>query len=716
MIKTVISTDMPQYSGNWEEFQDWIKDLKEVQFDIETNVTSFWCTKSCKTMQFGDVEGNVQYVLEFGMLSPGQVDYIKSILEDWSVLKLIHNAAFEYIVLKFYDIEIHNVYCTMIAEKILNGGIENANYSLSDLTWKYCNLNLDKTLQTSFGDGYLTPEKIKYAADDVVHLGKIRDIQKVEIDNWNLGNAVWLEMRCLLAFSDCTFHGVKLDNEKWMENVSLAEPIVNQAKLQLDQWIREDVRLLDKAVSHGYYKTEDTINFNINAHTQKAELLKMVFPDIEGGSLGVIKKYIRNHPNLPTEQQYILASLEEKDTKPLIDYLIEHHNEELISRELVLPKGTININWNSQQQALNVLQGVEPKLKGLDEESLSKTTHEVFIRLSEYKDSLKLMSSFGEAFIEKFVEPDGRVRTNYNQVVSTGRSSSLKPNMQQIPGYEAVGNRYRNCFIYEPGWKFVDSDYTGQELCLIAFASQDDVWYKAIERGEDLHSVTAAMVFGKKWTDATQDGCVFVTKRDKCKCKGHKTFRTAIKSVNFGLAYGMSQYKLASTLKCSVKEAEKLIDDYFKTFPQIKKTLQSFGMFGVQNGYTQTLSPIFRKRWFPTWEMYKTEIESHLKGIQFNTALGRIERQSKNHPIQGSGADIIKLAMWKTYKYIRDNNLQSKIHLLLNVHDQLTTTCTEDIAEWWKVEFDNLMCEAAKVIIPSGLLKADTNISDVWTK
>jgi len=178
----------------------------------------------------------------------------------------------------------------------------------------------------------------------------------------------------------------------------------------------------------------------------------------------------------------------------------------------------------------------------------------------------------------------------------------------------------------------------------------------------------------------------------------------------------MSQYKLASTLKCTVKEAEKLIDDYFKTFPQIKRTLQSFGVFGVQNGYTQTLNPIFRKRWFPTWDMYKTEVETHVKGIQFNTALGRIERQSKNHPIQGSGADIIKLAMWKTYKYIRDNNLQDKIHLLLNVHDQLTTACTEDIAEWWKVEFDKLMCEAAKIVIPSGLLKAETNISDVWTK
>jgi hypothetical protein len=257
---------------------------------------------------------------------------------------------------------------------------------------------------------------------------------------------------------------------------------------------------------------------------------------MEGSTINIIKRYIRDNKELAPEKMYLLMCLQEKNTTPFVEYLVENHREELIEQNLLLPKGTITINWNSQQQALNVLTGVEPKLKGLDEESLSKTTHEVFIKLSEYKDSLKLMSSFGESFIEKFVEPDGKVRTNYNQVVSTGRSSSAKPNMQQIPAYEAVGTRYRNCFIYEKGWKFVDSDYTGQELCLIAYASQDDVWYKAIERGEDLHSVTAAMVFGKKWTDATQEGCVFESKRDKCKCKGHKTFRTAIKSVNFGLA------------------------------------------------------------------------------------------------------------------------------------------------------------------------------------
>lgn len=178
----------------------------------------------------------------------------------------------------------------------------------------------------------------------------------------------------------------------------------------------------------------------------------------------------------------------------------------------------------------------------------------------------------------------------------------------------------------------------------------------------------------------------------------------------------MSQFKLAATLKCSVKEAEKLIDDYYKKFPQIKKTLAQFGYFGVTNGYTQTLAPFYRKRWFPNWEFLKGEINTHLQGVEPSKELGRIERQSKNHPIQGSGADIIKLAMWVTYRYIRENNLQDKVHIVLSVHDQLTTVCREDFAEEWKQKLDDLMCTAAKTVIPSGLLKADTNISDVWTK
>lgn len=178
----------------------------------------------------------------------------------------------------------------------------------------------------------------------------------------------------------------------------------------------------------------------------------------------------------------------------------------------------------------------------------------------------------------------------------------------------------------------------------------------------------------------------------------------------------MSKFKLAKTLKCTVKEADALIIQYFNTFPQIKRTLTQFGYFALDHGYTQSLAPFFRKRWFPTWESLKSKVAIHKRNIEYNSGLGRIERQAKNHPIQGSGGDLIKLAMWMVYKFIRDNNLQDKIHILLNVHDQLTTACTSDLTDWWVKELDRLMCEAGKVVIPSGMLKAETTRSKVWTK
>lgn len=179
----------------------------------------------------------------------------------------------------------------------------------------------------------------------------------------------------------------------------------------------------------------------------------------------------------------------------------------------------------------------------------------------------------------------------------------------------------------------------------------------------------------------------------------------------------MTKFKLASTLRIPVPQAQLLIEKYFKTFPQIAQTLAQFGAFAVCNGYTMTLSPINRRREFPEWEYVKNKVELYRRGIDKVPTLGAIERQGKNTPIQGSGADLIKLAMWYTFKEIHiDSKLQDKVHILLNVHDQLTTACSEDIAEEWRVRLDNIMTTAGKVIVKSGILKAETNISDVWTK
>lgn len=181
----------------------------------------------------------------------------------------------------------------------------------------------------------------------------------------------------------------------------------------------------------------------------------------------------------------------------------------------------------------------------------------------------------------------------------------------------------------------------------------------------------------------------------------------------------MSKFKLSSTLHITLKEAEALIATYFKTFPKIEQVLRVLGRFAVERGYSLTLFPYNRRRTFPQWLFVKHLVQEHLTDPAngYNATLGTIERAGKNHPIQGSSGDMIKLAMWYMYKWIRDNDYVNDIRLVLNVHDQLTSICrNQEIADIWAPVMDKLMCEAAKVILPSGLVKADTQQSKFWTK
>jgi DNA polymerase I-like protein with 3'-5' exonuclease and polymerase domains len=698
------------------EFTQWLSKQTSFQFDVETTTSPYWCERKLMTMQFGSNTEDLQYVFQWKHIveDPAVCATIVYALESWEVEKIIHNAAFEYIVCRFHNIEIHNMFCTMLAEKVINGGIENADYALLDISEKYCGVTLDKTYQTAFGDGILTYGKVVYAADDVKYLAEIQRVQLIELKKWDLLNVVDLENKVCMAFSDMTYYGMTLDVGKWKENINLAQPIIDSAKIKLDNWIREDPKLRAKAIELGYLKLEDTANFNLNSPTVKLELLKLEFPDIIGATKIILQKYIRDN-ELNLEHVTALHGMTIKDYTYMSTLLVKNHRDKLIELGYLFPANHIEINWNSQTQVLPLLKAVEPKLKDLSAESFGKTTHPIISDLEEYKDNLKLVSSYGEKFLT-LLEPDGKIRANYNQIVSTGRSSCSKPNLQQIPARESVGNRYRNCFIYDTGWTFVDSDFTGQELALIAHVAKDEVWYQAIINGEDLHSVCAEMVFKSKWKDGADADCAYYKSRQKCKCKAHKTMRNGIKTVNFGLCYGMSHFKLASTLKIPLKEAETLIEDYFKAFPKIKQILNYLTRFGITKGYIQTLAPFFRKRRFPTWHYSKSNIENHLSGVQYDSNLGSIGRQSSNMPIQGSGADLMKWTMWLVYKYLRENNLTDKVHMVACVHDQLTTTCTSDFSEKWAKELDALMCEGALKVVTSGILKADTQCSQYWTK
>jgi DNA polymerase-1 len=328
----------------------------------------------------------------------------------------------------------------------------------------------------------------------------------------------------------------------------------------------------------------------------------------------------------------------------------------------------------------------------------------------EYKEAMKLCTSYGDAFF-KNLAGDNKIHTNFHQILDTGRVSSSKPNMQQIP----ADNIYRNCFTAPEGWSFVSADYSSQELNVIAYGSKDPVWIEALVAGKDLHSTCAELVYGEQWVNAAEKDCNYYTKditgeikRQKCICKQHKTLRTNVKTINFGLAYGMGPNKLSDTLNISVDGAKELIEKYFQTFPAIKGFLEKLGNFGKKYGYIKTFPPYNRKRWFSNWY---PRIWDHKS---MSLELGTIERASKNTPIQGASADMTKKALILMRDWIKGQD--APIKLVMTVHDQIDTICKNEYLEEWTIDMKSIMEIAAKEVVTNGLLKAEVTVSSCWEK
>ena len=365
----------------------------------------------------------------------------------------------------------------------------------------------------------------------------------------------------------------------------------------------------------------------------------------------------------------------------------------------------VNIKWTSPKQVLEAFQTFIPKLENVNGKEMYKYRYkfELIDTYIQYKEAMKLCTSYGDAFF-KNLSSDNKIHTNFHQILDTGRVSSSKPNMQQIP----ADNIYRNCFTAPKGWSFVSADYSSQELNVIAFGSKDPVWLESLEEGQDLHSTCAELVYGDKWTNAADDDCIYMTTKMKCKCNKHKKLRTNVKTINFGLAYGMGPNKLADTLNIEVEEAKKLIEKYFSAFPAIHGFLDKLGNFGKKYGYIKTFPPYNRKRWFTNW--YPRIWDNKSSSME----LGSIERASKNTPIQGASADMTKRALALMRVWIKDSD--APVKLVMTVHDQIDTICKNEYLDKWTVTMKKIMEYAAKEIVTNGLLKAEVTVSDCWEK
>lgn len=267
--------------------------------------------------------------------------------------------------------------------------------------------------------------------------------------------------------------------------------------------------------------------------------------------------------------------------------------------------------------------------------------HEIVAAVLQYRELSKLKGTYADA-MPALIRKDGRIHTSLHQTVAaTGRLSSSSPNLQNIPIRTSVGREIRRAFVAPPGWTLLACDYSQIELRLFAHVSEDAELCTAFESGEDIHKYTAGRIYGIDPKDVTGD------------------MRRAAKTVNYAVLYGISDFALARQLKIPQSESKALKENYFARFPGVKGYLDDTITFARQKGYVQTL--LGRKRWIP---------DINARVFQFRQAA---ERAAANMPIQGTSADIMKLAMIQVWDLLERERPESR--MLLQVHDELLFEC-----------------------------------------
>ena len=356
--------------------------------------------------------------------------------------------------------------------------------------------------------------------------------------------------------------------------------------------------------------------------------------------------------------------------KAEIDEIIE-----TLTREIYEMAGS-EFNINSTKQLGEVL------FKDLDLPVIKKTKtgystdasvleklrdkHQIIPKIEQYREMYKLRSTYIEG-LENSIDEDGRIRSTFRQnIASTGRLSSTEPNLQNLPIRTEEGRKIRKAFKASPGMILIDADYSQIELRILASLSEDQNMIDAFINGVDIHTKTASEVFDTPLEEVT------------------KVQRYNAKAVNFGIIYGISDYGLSQNLNIPRKVAKDYIENYKASYPNIKKYMDNIIKEAKEQGYTETL--FHRRRYIP-------EISSRNFNVR---SFG--ERVALNTPIQGTAADIIKIAMIRTYENLKKSGLDARI--ILQIHDEIILESSLDDKDKAIEILRESMEEAAKLSVP----------------
>lgn len=390
----------------------------------------------------------------------------------------------------------------------------------------------------------------------------------------------------------------------------------------------------------------------------------------------------------------VLADMEWTGVRLDLDALNElstQFTEELlqIEKEITAMAG-IDFNINSPKQIGEVL---FDRLKIADrakktktgqyktsEEELEKmrSKHPIIGKILEQRGLKKLLSTYIDAFPLLINPRTGKIHTSFNQTVAaTGRLSSTNPNLQNIPIRDERGKEMRKVFIPDEGCLFVSSDYSQIELRIMAHLSEDRNMIEAFNKGQDIHAATAAKIFKVPLEEVSGD------------------MRRKAKTANFGIIYGITPFGLAERLNISRSEAKDLIDEYFATFPEVKRYMDNSIARARSQGYVETI--FGRKRYLP-------DINSRNATVR-----GYAERNAINAPIQGSAADIIKVAMVRIYERMQQEKMRSR--MILQVHDELNFNALPEELQKLREIVTEEMEHACELRVP---LKTDLGVGENW--
>lgn len=575
-------------------------------------------------------------------------------------------------------VKLHRIMDTFLIEKILYTGYPYKGYSLEHLAKRYLNYKYAKTNQLdmfapvpvatlsketrnsfrNIRDRFMTDTEILYGAKDVELTHRVYLKQLYKIANWQLWTLVYLEHHFLQVLIHMELAGFYLNQELWLEQEKKNLAAFEVAKNKLFEMIEE-------AGVDRFYNFQQALF------------------EVDGAQVDI---------NLSSSRQVVE-----------------------LCQALGIPTLVVD-KKKSKEQGRDIFKD------SVEEKHLRKyqDQHPIIKPYLEYKRLEKAITTYGHKFLEHVNPVTGRIHSNFQQIVRSGRVASSKPNLQNIPSQNKFKG-FRPCFRVGIGKVLVVADYSSQESRILASLAQEDQMIDFFLNGDgDLHSHTARLMFKvpvqKEITD--EEGNIIQEGKNL-------HLRQLAKTINFGIAYGMSAYKLSNDFEISLEEAQEFINSYFKAYPKLEAYFNRCQELAMKRTFILIDDITNRRSWNGSLQ---TQYEENARLVRqyrsyghkapkevfslMNQAKGQIARNSQNYPIQGTAASMTKLAAIYMLGYIEEYRLQASIVNL--VHDEIVIEASEEHAEVCQTLLEESMKRAGKVFVKDIPMEVECVISKVW--